>query len=135
MRTFQSFLQGAMARDGRTRGRRARARPRLERLEGRVVPSTFRVDTTLDTGAVKPRTGRDAAGHISLRSAIMAADARGGNNTIRLPSGTYLLTIAGANEDASATGDLDVTGNLTIKGAGAGNTVIDGNNLDRVIEV
>ena len=65
----------------------------------------------------------------------MAADARGGSNTIKLPSGTYTLTIAGANEDASATGDLDITSNLTIKGAGSGSTIIDGNNLDRVIQV
>ncbi len=65
----------------------------------------------------------------------MAADARGGSNTINLPSGTYTLTIAGANEDASATGDLDITSNLTIKGAGSSNTIIDGNSLDRVIQV
>ena len=78
--------------------------------------STFRVNTTLDTVAVNLRRGKDATGHISLRSAIMAADARGGSNTIILRSGTFTLTIAGANEDASATGDLDLTGNLTIKG-------------------
>ena len=49
----------------------------------------------------------------------MAADARGGSNTIILRSGTYTLTIAGANEDAGATGDLDITRNLTIKGSGS----------------
>ena len=97
--------------------------------------STFQVNTTLDTVAVDLRTGKDATGHISLRSAIMAADAKGGSNTISLKSGTYTLTIAGANEDASATGDLDITGNLTIKGAGSSRTIIDGNSLDRVIEV
>jgi hypothetical protein len=42
---------------------------------------------------------------------------------------------AAANEDASATGDLDITGNVTIKGASSRNTVIDGNSLDRVIEI
>ena len=112
-----------------------RSCPRLEQLEGRIVMSTFRVNTTLDTVAVNLRTGKDATGHISLRSAIMAADARGGSNTINLPSGTYTLTIAGANEDASATGDLDITSNLTIKGSGSSSTIIDGNNLDRVIQV
>jgi hypothetical protein len=109
--------------------------PQLERLEGRLVMSTFRVNTTLDTVAVDLRTGKDATGHISLRSAIMAANARGGSNTIKLRSGTYTLTIAGANEDASATGDLDIASNLTIKGAGSRSTVIDGNELDRVIEI
>ena len=121
--------------EGQSRRRRVRSCPRLEQLEGRIVMSTFQVNTTLDTVAVDLRTGKDATGHISLRSAIMAADARGGSNTINLPSGTYTLTIAGANEDASATGDLDITSNLTIKGAGSGSTIIDGNNLDRVIQV
>ena len=97
--------------------------------------STFQVNTTLDTVAANLRTGKDATGHISLRSAIMAADAKGGSNTIKLPSGPYTLSIAGANEDASTTGDLDITSNLTIKGSGASSTIIDGNKLDRVIQV
>ena len=108
---------------------------RLERLEGRVVPSTFRVNTTLDAVAANLKTGQDAAGQVSLRSAIMAADARGGNNKIMLPAGTFTLTIAGAGEDKDASGDLDINANVTIKGQGAGNTIIDGNNLDRVIQV
>jgi hypothetical protein len=118
------------------RTRSTRRRPSLEGLEPRLMLSTFKVNTTLDTTAVDLRTGRDATGHISLRSAIMAANARGGSNTIKLPGGQpFRLTIAGANEDASATGDLDITSNLTIKGAGAAKTVIDGNNLDRVFQV
>src|SRR5262249_10821089 len=79
--------------------------------------------------------GKDASGRISLRSAIMATDAQGGSNTIKLRNGTYTLTIAGANEDAGATGDLDITSNVTIKGSSSRGTVIDGNNLDRVIQV
>ena len=59
--------------------------PGLEMLEHRVVLSTFRVNTTLDTVAVNLKTGKDATGHISLRSAIMAADAKGGSNKIILP--------------------------------------------------
>src|SRR5262249_34393160 len=112
-----------------------RLRPGLQRLEDRVVLSTFRVNTTLDTVAVDLNKGKDATGHISLRSAIHAADARGGSHTIVLPSGTFTLTIAGAGEDAAATGDLDITRNLTIQGKGSGSTVIDGNNLDRVFQV
>ena len=111
-----------------------RLRPRLEGLEGRVVLSTLPRQHDARHVAVNLKTGKDATGHISLRSAIMAADAKGGSNTINLPGGTFKLTIAGANEDASATGDLDITGNLTIRVRG-GRTVVDGNNLDRVIEV
>ena len=84
-----------------------------------MVLSTFRVNTTLDTVAVNFKTGKDASGHISLRSAIMAADAKGGSNKIIVPAGTFTLTIPGAGEDTDATGDLDINGNLTITGQGA----------------
>ncbi len=129
VRSFRSSRPSGSKRPG------VRTSPRLEPLEVRALLSTFVVDTTRDTAAVNIRTGKDATGHISLRSAIMAADASGGSNTIKLRNGTYTLTIAGANEDASATGDLDITGNITITGSGSRGTIIDGNNLDRVIEV
>ena len=110
-------------------------RPRLEMLEHRLVLSTFHVNSLLDTEAVNLKSGKDASGHISLRSAIEAANAKPNADTIILPAGTITLTIAGANEDNAETGDLDIRGNLTIKGKGAGVTTIDGNNLDRVIDV
>ena len=115
--------------------RSTRRRPILESLEGRIQLSTFRVNTTLDTVAVNFKNGKDSAGQISLRSAIMAADTHKGSNTIIVPAGTFTLTIPGANEDASATGDLDVKGKVTIKGAGSGSTTVNGNSLDRVFEV
>ena len=85
----------------------------------------------------------------SLRDAIVAANDNGGTNTITLPAGTYDLTLSGANADCSldeggaATSenicDLDVAGyqNLTIRGAGAGTTIINASNLNgsRVIQV
>ena len=119
------------------RGRRStrRLQPRLEGLEERIVLSTFRVNTTLDTVAVNFKNGHDSTGHISLRSAIMAADAHGGSNTIIVPAGLFLLTIPGANEDASASGDLDLKGKIQIKGANSSATIIDGNDLDRVFQV
>ena len=112
-----------------------RIEPSLEGLESRVVLSTFSVNTTLDTRAVNLQTGQDATGHISLRSAIQAANALRGPDTIDLPAGVYRLTLAGPGEDAAAAGDLDITGDLTIGGRSASNTVVDGNNLDRVFEV
>ena len=118
------------------RGRLAnRSRPGIEVLELRVTPTTFHVNSLLDTVAVSLKTGKDASGHISLRSAIQAADAKPNADTIILPAGTITLTIAGPPEDNAASGDLDIRGNLTIKGKGAGATVIDGNNLDRVFQV
>jgi hypothetical protein len=115
--------------------RSAKRRLGLEFLESRVTPATFKVNTLLDTVAVNLNNGKDANGQISLRSAVMASNAHGGSNTINLPSGAIRLTIPGANEDGSATGDLDIHNNLTIKGKGAGKSTIDGNQLDRVIEV
>ena len=47
-----------------------RARPDLERLEPIALMSTFHVNTVDDTPAVSLKTGKDAAGHISLRSAL-----------------------------------------------------------------
>ena len=115
--------------------RSMKTRLALECLETRLVLSTFKVNTTLDTVAVSLKTGKDASGHISLRSAIMAANAKPNSDTIILPAGTFKLTIAGAGEDSDATGDLDINGNVTIKGKSSSSTIIDGNNLDRVIEV
>ena len=63
----------------------------------------------------------------SLREAIIAANALAGHDTITLPVGTYTQSIVGTDEDAAADGDLDITDDLTITGAGAGSTIIDGN--------
>src|SRR5215470_10006274 len=84
----------AMARS-RLRFRKTRWRPGLELLEGRRTPAVFTVNTTLDTVAANLTTGTDAQGHVSLRSAIMAANARPGADTINLPAGIYRITLPG----------------------------------------
>ncbi len=71
----------------------------------------------------------------SLREAIIAANASPGPDVITLPAGTYTLTIPGTGEDAGATGDLDILGDLTINGAGASTTVVDGGGIDRVFHI
>ncbi len=90
--------------------------------------STFTVTKTDDTN--------DGAcnGDCSLREAISAANAAPGANTIVLPAGTYRLTLTGT-DDNNAAGDLDITGALTLTGAGAGVTFIDGNAQQRVFHV
>ena len=76
-----------------------------------------------------------ADGKRSLREAITAANNLAGADVIVLPAGVYKIALAGAGEDANATGDFDITGAVTIRGAGAGLTIIDGQQLDRVFDV
>ena len=71
----------------------------------------------------------------SLREAVVAANANPGTDVIILPSGTYLLTRFGEGEDLAATGDLDITDDLVILGAGVPTTVIDAVELDRILHV
>jgi large repetitive protein len=62
----------------------------------------------------------------TLRAAIREANAQGAADVINVPAGTYTLTIKGAGEDTSATGDLDIKEDLTINGAGAASTKVEG---------
>ena len=47
----------------------------------------------------------------------------------------YLLARPGANEDVATTGDLDIRESVSVVGNGAQETIIDGNELDRVFHV
>jgi hypothetical protein len=76
-----------------------------------------------------------ADGKVSLREAIIAANNTVGADTVSLAAGTYALSRAGTNENAANTGDLDITDSLTISGAGANATYVDGGAWDRVFEV
>ncbi len=88
------------------------------------------VDADVSDGVCDTGTGA-----CTLRAAIQQANAWPGNHTIILGAGTYTLGIAGRGNDNAATGDLDITGNLTIRGAGAASTIINANGLDRVFDV
>lgn len=85
----------------------------------------------------------DRGAGCSLREAIAAANTdadfggcndTGGDDVVRLESEEYTLTREGADEDAGVRGDLDITGDLEIRGAGPGATTVDGNRSDRVFE-
>ncbi|NJN98417.1 MAG: CSLREA domain-containing protein, partial [Anaerolineales bacterium] len=101
-----------------------------------VQAATITVNTTADEN--------NNDGDCSLREAIIAANedravsgcpAGSGADTIRLPAGNYVLTLAGTSEDAALTGDLDISEDVTINGAGRANTTIDANGLDRVFSI
>jgi predicted outer membrane repeat protein len=54
----------------------------------------FNVDTTSDTHAVDPTVSpNDGGGHVSLRSAIEAANAQAGPTSINVPNGTINLSL------------------------------------------
>lgn len=99
--------------------------------------ATFIVDSTSDVVDASPGDGScdDGSGNCTLRAAIMEANALSGADTITLPAGTYTLTITGVDEDSAATGDLDITTDITINGDGSSTTVIDANGIDRVFQV
>ncbi len=93
------------------------------------IPGPIVVDTFADI--VDP-----ADNLTSLREAIIRANLNPGPDIIVLAAGTYTVTIAGAGEDGTLTGDLDITGELTITGADVDTTIIDGSALgDRVFEI
>ena len=87
--------------------------------------------TSID--ALNANPGTD--GVISLREAIIAANANADADTITLGPGVFDLTINGGSEEQAATGDLDIQSTITIVGAGAGETTIDGPADDRVFAV
>jgi hypothetical protein len=82
-----------------------------------VQAADFSVDTTVDAVDASPGDGicGDATGACTLRAAVMETNALGGADVVMLPAGTYFVDIAG---------NLDVTDELRIPGAGAVQTVV-----------
>ena len=74
-------------------------------------------------------------GSCSLREAVQLANAQIGPNRIVLPAGSYTLSRAGANENANSTGDLDVTDDLVLVGAGSVSTTLTQTTADRLLDV
>lgn len=122
---------------------RSRARVRLTLLAGFLscaLPSLaaeFAVDASTDSTDTLPGDGvcADAAAQCSLRAAIQEANALAGDDTIVLSAGDIVLSLAGTAEDAAASGDLDVTSAITLRGAGHDASRIDAADLDRVFDV
>jgi CSLREA domain-containing protein len=87
----------------------------------------------------------DADGSCSLREAIQSANtdtgvdgcsAGSGADTLLLPAGTYTLSIAPVGDaDDNLSGDLDILSDVSLLGADRETTIIDGAQLDRVLQV
>ena len=100
--------------------------------------ATITVDTTADDPDPSTCSLREAVRSANQNTALgacTAGEAAPVVDVITLPAGTYLLELVGANENAAATGDLDVTEAATIQGVTAGTTIIDAQGIDRVFHV
>ena len=101
---------------------------------GAAEVRTLTVTTGGDATDAAPGDGTcdDGTGACPLRAAIDEANATTGHEVIAFdPAVTAVtLSIAGDEEDANATGDLDITDDLTITGTGV---TLSGSDLDRVL--
>ena len=78
---------------------------------------------------------REAIQAVNTGAAFGGCPAGTGNDTITFGvNGTFTLALVGQNDDANATGDLDITRPVSIVGNGATNTIIDGNGTDAVFD-
>jgi hypothetical protein len=126
----------------------------LELLEDRTVPTVFNVNTLADlsiSAGVNTSTGKiNGTNFVTLRSAIKAANATAGSNTINLTlPGTYQIAIPPALPDDTpgtendAHGDFDIIpkagsaagSSLTIVNSSGGVAAVSGNHLDRVFDI
>jgi hypothetical protein len=118
----------------------------LTGVAGMARGATFTIDDTADLVDVAPGDGAcaTASATCTVRAAIQEANALPGNDTIEVDDeleGSAVLTIAGAGEDAAATGDLDITEDVHFDGkreilSGYYATLgIDGGGLDRIFHV
>ena len=101
-----------------------------------VQAATFVVNTMTDAVDVDPGDGvcSTEADSCSLRAAIQEANALEGPDLIQVPAGIYTLAIEGSGEDAGASGDIDISDDVVIEGAGATQTVLDAARLDRFFD-
>lgn len=104
-------------------------------VPAQVEAATYIVDSFVDE--LDGNCGGD--GDCSLRDAIKAANDNPGDDIVSVPLGTFSITISG-DEDVNASGDFDISDNVTITGAGAASTVIRAgtsriNGIDRIFHV
>jgi hypothetical protein len=103
---------------------------------GRCHATAFSVDSALDVADAAPGDGRCAttSGVCTLRAAVQEANALPGDDAVDVPAGNYVLTVGESGADSS-TGALVFTSHLTVTGAGADETILQGGGNDRVILV
>ena len=123
-------------------------------LGGMAAPlraQDFTVNSTADRADQSPGDGKCTTGNpapdgsgnpeCTLRAAIQESNADTGSHQITVPAGTYVLTltancvVAVYNENSGGTVTLCMSGQISITGAGATQTIIDAGNADRLAVV
>jgi hypothetical protein len=132
--------------------RRQPSKPAFESLEDRCVPAAFNVNTLLDlpitANSVTAQGVIAGTNLVSLRSAIQAANATPGVNTINLTlPGVYQTALPNAAgslaEDNNLTGDFDILpppnspggSSLAIVNTSGGTAAVDAAGLDRAFDI
>lgn len=102
-----------------------------------VNAATFAISSQADVADANPGNGLCATGGgaCTLRAAIQEANATTSADTLHLPAGVYAINIPPGSGDDVLSGDLDITAPLTIIGDGPDVTILDGNGLDRILEI
>jgi CSLREA domain-containing protein len=103
-----------------------------------TITVTTTHDTNVEDGACSMREAVDSANLNENTNDDCAPGGQMGTDTIELPASAdhYLIEKPNSFEDDSNVwGDFDVQTDMTIEGAGAGSTVLDGAHLDRVIDL
>lgn len=97
--------------------------------------ATFTVNSAADATDAIPGNGicLTGGGVCTLRAAVQESNALAGADRIILPANTYAFSLTVAGEDLAASGDLDITGDLTLEGQA--NSVILGFSGDRVFHI
>ncbi len=93
--------------------------------------ATITVNTEADIIDTPECTLREAIASVNNGGALGGCQAVGDGvpDTVALPAGNYVLSLPGTEEDNCGDGDLDVLANLTLNGAGSGNTRISASGL------
>src|SRR5262245_41832610 len=103
MLVWSRLLRQGLSRSARSRAPRSTVRPRLESLEGRIVPTTYFVTNPLDDGLPG-----------SLRQAIADANANAGPDTIEFATPAFDVPQAIFLKQ----GQLNISDPVTITGPG-----------------
>lgn len=100
-----------------------------------VIGKTFLVNSTADEVDANIGDGKckSASKKCTLRAAIQESNMLLGPNTILLPAGEYIIAKTGP--DTPTTGDMGITDDLTIRGQGIFQTVINGDASYRIFNI